>query len=509
MTRHLKIILTQQTTPDELLVFIVLAALVALLLAFAFYASVLGLLWRGRLREFTTFRALLLPDRDQLRRHAGEYGLAIATALLLTLSVTARADVVAQIHATPLQDIRAEVVNRSLPLGAMIREGDPRVEPPELIVPEHVASMPASTLLLPLLASGQKDRAEFVARSLAGPILERSWARFITDRVLAGAAVLLLMGYATWLALSMSRVVSEAKRARLTDYQGLWRRLLVPALCLALLLTAAVGANDVQRAAQGAVASVEARVAEEDPLRTQAAALGGMILWQEEQVQRAGRTFTHVPPGVVDLWSFVAALSDRVEEAQSERSLLTSDLQGLNTLVTGFPPQITAVREEAAVALEEARNEWSGLEEGLIAAQQQWTQAGLRLDALGQELAQARADLDGLEDLTGVAAEVAQIRSAVASLRQALGEVAAGRDDAILVVGLRDAGGTYTVRRDGPAVVLNPAVVRGEWLGAHRLPPGSYVIQPNQGPGLSVTLGAGEVVTQVIPPPDTVFIGPS
>src|SRR5690606_25838345 len=107
----------EQTTADEVIVFLLICVVLALATAFLLYAAILGVLWRVRLREMVPLPALLLPSRDQFGRHLGEYVLAASTSLLLTLTIAARHDAVQTILDYPLHEVDVAEIRQAFPFG--------------------------------------------------------------------------------------------------------------------------------------------------------------------------------------------------------------------------------------------------------------------------------------------------------------------------------------------------------------------------------------------------------
>jgi len=86
----LRALYAEQTTPDEIVVFLLLGTFITLLIAFTIYAVVLIMLSRWRIEQHVSVWALLFPPLSRIRKYTAEYVMSTLTALLLTLSVSVK-----------------------------------------------------------------------------------------------------------------------------------------------------------------------------------------------------------------------------------------------------------------------------------------------------------------------------------------------------------------------------------------------------------------------------------
>jgi hypothetical protein len=515
-------LLAEQTSPDQLVAFLLVAIVGALVLAFLFYALVLAGLWRLRLRDVTSLTALLFPSWSQLREYAGEYALAVGTSVLLTLTVTARHDAVSQINATPLTRIPYAALLQVLPLGELqefeLRGADGQPSERAAALASLAASerplrplldsLTATAVLKPVLEAGGAERAELLARLILDEIRhEARWSRFLDERVLIALALLLLVGYATWLAIALDRAVSARRTAALTDYRQLWRRLLVPAACLALLLVSGAGASDPQRLARSAVAA--AGVVELDPSAADAAdRLRSAIVRQQASAQRvrhlvrAGEADT--VPGVL---ANLAALHRRAEQADSARARLERTLAVAEAALATLGAELPALRRRFEGDSAAAATARAALETDLRMLDRAVAGTGRAVDSLALSVQRARQALLRLDSLATAQAalqrRVDALDRTVSELADELARLGASRPAILFVAVRREAG--YEVRPGSPQ---RPAVRSGEWLGVHELPPGLYWVVSPVGTD-SVTLSAGAVRSVVVPRASVIGAAPA
>ena len=298
------VLFVEQTTAEEMIIFVLLAVLFALLLAFLLYGLILSFLWHGHLRSVTSFRRLLFPTRTQLREYLGEYSLAAVTSVLLTITVAARHEAVNAILEYRIADLPVEVFRESFPTGGV----EPDDFMPEDTAPDSLAlaysaaltpgsadaatrspalNLPVEVLLSTMVRAGQPDRASPWLRLAVQEGALNPQRGFPQRSHMIAVAILLLIGYTSWYAWQRSRKVEKSGRAPdSTEYGEVARRLLAPAVCLALLLISAGIIDDVERAADTAAARaaiLPAGDAEEEE------AVARLSHAMRRQVQRARR----------------------------------------------------------------------------------------------------------------------------------------------------------------------------------------------------------------------------
>src|SRR5262245_47047805 len=116
MFKTLARLFAEQTTPDEVIIFVLLCVGLALLFAFGLYALILMLVWRSHQRATIKLRSLLFPSGAQLREYLPDYALAVVTSTLLTFTVAARDDAVQNLLDYPLVKLETNDIVRALPL---------------------------------------------------------------------------------------------------------------------------------------------------------------------------------------------------------------------------------------------------------------------------------------------------------------------------------------------------------------------------------------------------------
>jgi len=93
----LKVFYAEQTTADEMVIFLLLGTFFTLLIAFTIYALVLFILSRWRMEKKVSLWLLFFPPVSSMRKYIAEYTMSTVTALLLTLSVTIKHQQVDQV----------------------------------------------------------------------------------------------------------------------------------------------------------------------------------------------------------------------------------------------------------------------------------------------------------------------------------------------------------------------------------------------------------------------------
>jgi hypothetical protein len=490
MFPRLKFLFLQQTTPDEVIVFLLLTILITLAMAFLLYAAFLLVFWRARLKRVVPLRSLLFPPRKQLWAYAPEYVLVAATSLLLSLTILERNDVVRMIHEMEIGRLpasAAEAVRGAMPFYA-VDDSDARGDggSPDSVTSAVVAvlkedraslatlaNVGAIALLRPMLAAGESGRTMLAVRSIAEEVGPSAWSKLVSRNRLLIATCLLLLLYAAWLALRRGRAVQKDP-ATSTDYRRMAGRLVVPCLCIGLLLISAASVGDPERQVRSAVAAAGIVDLSLDG-EAVAEAVRGTMVRQAVQVSRL-RPLISGDDSIVS----VGALAGRISSAEGTLESLAATLgelrrQGLEN---------RRISEEAlqalATGLASADSARLATEIRLEAAD---AGAARRLDALEERMAAMRTDFARLgSDLAGRVEIIEELRRRMAGaegsilalqaqLRALEARLPAVPTTGTLFVAARE-GDSYQIRRQGAET---PAV-SGSWTGIHALQPGSYVV---------------------------------
>lgn len=515
MAPRLRMLVAQQTTPDEVVLFLLLTVVAALVLAFVLYALLLTGFWRWRLRGVASIRALLFPRLGQLRAYAPEYALVTLTSLLLSLTIVERNDVVQMIHGYEIERLpapAAEAIRTAMPfrsvddadLQAEDEAGDPLVAAVVAVLSgaaaptAALAEVSAAALLRPMLAAGEGGRGLAALQAIAGELGPSAWSRVVNRRTLLGAAVLLLLLYAAWLAWSRGRAVETDPDASV-DYRRLAGRLAVPALCVALLLSAATRAGDPDRYARSALATAglvdlnPAGAAIEQGLRAAMARQAADVSKLRYLVAGSDEI-----PSLADLAARIDAATRQVDAVDASLAALQVTI-GRDRAAAGSAARALERRADAIAASAEAARVAAD------AARVATDAAARRADALDRQLEAVRADLGRLEaTLRREAAATAEVGrrldqtdtrvAGLAEMIRALRAEVAPTTGILFVAAQPE--DTYRIQPRAP----NARPISGEWTGAHALPAGVYVVSA-RGRSQVVTLAAGDAATVRFPLP--------
>jgi hypothetical protein len=505
MPNSLRVLFAEQTTADEVVIFLLISVVGALILAMALYSLILGVLWRGRLRQVTTLRALLLPNRRQITRYLGEYLLAGATSVLLTFTVVARHAAVQFVLDYPLHSIDASDIRQAFPFGgvALHEMLGPEEQPSELAgTLAELAGRPAGqpgalgltslgveALLLPTIAVGGPDKAALWLRGLVDRLEGNPWRRFPTERHLLTSAILLLLGYTAWFALSRSRKVAEAAGEVDTDYARIAARLLVPAVCVALLLVSAAGAADPQRVTRSAMAAAGLSLDESGAV---AARYFGAAM--SRQLVR-GQLIRHLVDGGDSIPSTLGAI-ERLDSAVREVREGNSELE-----LRGADAHLRLEALRDALALVNAR-----IARDSVHAEAERARLDLRTMALEAEVAGLRGQLarsaaqaeeairlsrGAVQAIGSQESRLGTAEASLASLQTALQQFAARLPSTGLLLVVTSPSVPYQVLAAG---TQGPARASGSGIGLHALEPGGYSVTSALG-SASRTIAIGEATT--------------
>lgn len=234
------VILAEQSSPAEVLVFLAVTVAIFLAVAFLVYASIMFLL-RAGLPERVPLRRVLFPGTDLLRENLGDYVLAASTSLLLALTLMVKHDLVEQIRNFDMARVQPEgaaiLFDFGLPAG----------------LAAQISEATLGDVVQPLLEAGKVEASDLLVRD-AVERLPKSW---LTPAVLIGAGIVLTLFYLLWLArrryLALKKSPDSAPK-----YTGVVRPLLTLAVCIGLLLASSLplaegGENLLVRSALDAI----------------------------------------------------------------------------------------------------------------------------------------------------------------------------------------------------------------------------------------------------------------
>jgi hypothetical protein len=479
MSARLQMLLAQQTTPDEVVIFLLLTILAALAVAFLIYGVLLTGFWHWRLREVASIRALLFPRFGQLRTYAPEYALAAMTSVLLSLTIVERNEVVQLIHSFEIErlpDPASEAIRTAMPFRS-VDAADIRLDEPQdpvtaaivavlsgAVAPTlAIAEVGAAALLRPMLAAGEGGRGLAALRAIADEVAPSAWTGAVSRNSLLTAAALLLLLYSAWLAWTRGRAV-EADPDADVDYRRLAGRLVVPALCVALLLSSAVRAGDPDRYARSALAT--AGLVE---LSGAGAAVEREVLAAMARQTAGVAKLRYLVAGSTEVPS-LADMAGRIDSAARGLAAVDATLLALEARVV----RERAVADSVHMTLERRGSAAQALATG---ARESADAAARRAEAVEQQMDQLDTRVAGLADA---------IRTLRTEIRPTTG----------IVFVAAQQGDDYQIQSSRGDI----QPVTGQWTGAHALPAGTYVVTA-RGTRRPIRLGPGDVITVRFPLP--------
>lgn len=252
----LKALVAEQASPQEVLLFVVVTVVVCLVVAASIYVGVMTLLWALRLRDDVALRRVFLPTWGQFKRYAGEYLLAFATSILLTLTLAAKHQLVEDLKRLSIQDLPPSDVASLFPIQEMPEGLQARLD--------GAGSLHAYELLQPVLAAGRVEEAQVFLEGHVGEVRDRSWAGTLDQTTLVAAAIVLSLLYLGWLGMRRFKDLQESPDGKPPpSYEETLRGLLTLAVCIALLLVAPSLVADDEAVAESTLAAVKRMPAEE------------------------------------------------------------------------------------------------------------------------------------------------------------------------------------------------------------------------------------------------------
>lgn len=250
---EIRTLLAEQGSPVEVLVFLALAVALFLGVAALLYVLIMVVLRPGLPRE-VPLRRILLPSGEQLRENLGDYALAVASSLLLSLTLLAKHDLVRQIASYDLRPEDATVVAGLFDFGL----------PAPLV--ERLGEATLAEIVRPALDAGRVEEASLLVQTVIGQLPE-PW---LTPRNLVVACCVLAGLYLAWLARRRVKALRQRPDSP-PAYAATFRSLLTLALCVGLLLASALplaegGERLLAASALGAIAHGGGETAVESPI---------------------------------------------------------------------------------------------------------------------------------------------------------------------------------------------------------------------------------------------------
>jgi len=215
-------ILSEQSSPAEVLVFLAVTVAIFLGLAFLIYVLIMALLRLG-LPTKVTLMQVLLPGARRVRENLGDYVLAVSTSILLTLSLVVKHDLVQQIADYDMGRVGAEAIAVVFDFGL-----------PEDLA-EEIGEATLGEVVQPLLAAGKVEESDLLVRSVIAHV-PKGW---MTAPVLIAACIVLAAFYVAWLARRRYLALRKSPDSA-PQYSATFRPLLTLALCVGLLLASAL-----------------------------------------------------------------------------------------------------------------------------------------------------------------------------------------------------------------------------------------------------------------------------
>lgn len=218
----LSALLAQQSSPVEVLVFLAVVVAVFLGIAFLVYALIMTFMRFGLPTKVPLSR-VLFPSPRQLGKHFGDYFLAVATSVLLSLTLMVKHDLVQQIANYEMNTVDAEEIARLFDFGL----------PADLYGEIEKATL--GEVVQPILAAGKIEESSLLVQSIVKS-LPQQW---LNPKVLIAACAIVTVFYLLWLARRRFKALSQSPQSA-PEYASTFRSLLTLALCIGLLLASAL-----------------------------------------------------------------------------------------------------------------------------------------------------------------------------------------------------------------------------------------------------------------------------
>jgi hypothetical protein len=442
----------QQTTPLEVAVLLVIVSVVCILTAAFIYIAIMTVAWLAVLRsQGLKWRKVVFPDLGLLQRFRVEYGLALLTSAILTITLAEKDRVVDSVLALPPAAIDSALLANLSPLhrSPLVAFGSDVVE----------KSIGLGDLVRAPLNAGRSGEVREVFAAGVEQVLQNAPALHTwLTRWLPLTCVLVILGYLAWFSGhridELRRLPKGASGNVDSPYRDVLSRLSILGVCLGLLLVGPTSATDARQLADSAVAA--ARVAPLTDVAKRAEVIVRQELSREYLAINVGSADTLAREQLVGVLSKLDSLTKRLaagESALAQASQLRATLDQLQARLS---------------AIGNPTDRLLSLEKELQSLEQSTRGFGSRLDSV-------RTRLQAQEALTARSLVVVETDA-----NRAFALYSAG-------VSLAAAGGR------GKGAVGSSLVGQGTTIGAFWLPSGDYFVRADSLPASKpFSLGPGQ-----------------
>ena len=378
-------LLAQQNSPAEMLVFLALSVALFLIVALLLYVILITMLRPGLSKQIP-LRLVLLPSGKQLRSNLGDYTLALATSLLLSLTLVAKHDLVEQIANYEINSL--EQINALFDFAP----------PPKLA--SRLAHETIEEIVQPILEAGRVEEASILVKSVV-PLIKQQHPQWLTAKKLVIASCLLALLYLAWLARRRFRTLRERPDSA-PDYSSTFRSLLTLGLCVGLLLASAIPLTEghehlLGNSALAAIAQESGR-SEKSAIR---AAITSEIAEQRTFVRTLQlRTARVEEKSTIATAELAVDLEDHVRSSQRSEAMLRDELASLQSTVTILREQILQLNgdhNELGDRVATLESEVSRSDRRLTELEASTSTGALEIERLSSENSTSEARLSRLE----------------------------------------------------------------------------------------------------------------
>src|SRR5262245_14084099 len=106
-------LISEQTSPTEVMTFLFLAIALCLVTSFLIYCSISSIFWSARLRNQVALSRVFLPTRQQFTNYLGEYLIALSTTAILLLTLVIRSELVQQVLSQDVTKLDKDQIRRA------------------------------------------------------------------------------------------------------------------------------------------------------------------------------------------------------------------------------------------------------------------------------------------------------------------------------------------------------------------------------------------------------------
>ncbi len=472
MLETLHHLFAEQTTPLELINFIVVVAVLSVATAAMFYVLLMTVVWSLRLRPEVKYRHVFLPTGEHLRVFFWEYALAATTSIVLGVTLIEKHEIVDAVLATEVstldEHLRAALFPlHRLPNGAELGESD-------LSETDFVnrltgrggagGTVLAASILKPVLEAGRAAEVKSLVDDLVLRAIDAGGFRPYLRLILMTLSAGLIVAYLLWFARKRFRGLKGDAKARV-DYKDTLRSLFVVGVCVALLLASPAMVKDRHLIAESALGVLRHAEPDSSPV---AMAIKRSIDSQYE-LQGSLRALA----GMTDETSVVGMVG-RVG-ARSDTALTVG--REVSRSLDRVERSVESVSTELADLRNRMGGEIAGLRDGVVGLERTH-QADI--DNLRRSIERVAAIAAGFNDslsraTSGFSTSIRDLNRRLALVQDGLEELNGAMSglsgEIVIVQGSPRV--RYEIRQGSP----NGSVVgTGSPSGVHRLPPGNYVI---------------------------------